>query len=211
VSDVELRVSDADRDRAVARLREAHVEGRLTLEEFSERVELAYAARTRPELARTTEDLPSAPPVSRKRRRRFAIAIFGGPLLRGRWRAARRFFAVATFGGVDLDLREAQLDPGGLTIFSLAVFGGNDFYVPQGIEVDLIGLGVFGGNDEHGSEGEIHPGSPLVRIIALSVFGGTDVYHVPAGSGMRLGALRRAARGRLPGPPKPPWPPKLGP
>lgn len=199
MSDIELRISDTEREAAVARLREAHAEGRLMLEEFSQRADLAYAARTKADLAKTTADLPATAPPSRKRARRFAIAIFGGSTLRGQWRAARRVFALTIFGGTDLDLREARLDAGGLTVFSLALFGGNDFYVPHGIEVDVLDFALFGSNDEHGSEGEIRAGSPLVRIVALTLFGGTDIHHVPAGAGTNLRDLARAARHELPG------------
>ena len=41
-----MRASDADRDRTVAVLREHVAEGRLTLEEFTERMESAYDATT---------------------------------------------------------------------------------------------------------------------------------------------------------------------
>ena len=212
MSKLELRVSDADRDQAVVTLREAHVEGRLTLAEFSERAGLAYAARGRAELEQVTADLPAAAPPSRKRPRRLTFAIFAGPTLRGRWRAARRMLVVTIFGGADLDLRNARLDGGGLTIFSLSLFGGTDFYVPQGIEVDLIGLGLFGHNDENGTEGEIHPGSPLVRIITVSLFAGTDVWHVPPGAGDKLRDMISATRRGVGGPPQlppPPAPPRL--
>jgi len=40
-----LRASDADREQFVEALREHHAEGRLTLEELTERTERAYAAR----------------------------------------------------------------------------------------------------------------------------------------------------------------------
>ena len=56
--DGEARVSEADRERAVERLREVHVDGRMTLEELSDRAELAYRARTGGELARATAALP---------------------------------------------------------------------------------------------------------------------------------------------------------
>ena len=45
-----LRASDADRDRTVALLRDHAAEGRLTLEEFADRMERAYNARTHDEL-----------------------------------------------------------------------------------------------------------------------------------------------------------------
>jgi uncharacterized protein DUF1707 len=50
--------SDGDRDAAARVLNEALAEGRLTADEHGERVRAAYAARTWPELARLTADLP---------------------------------------------------------------------------------------------------------------------------------------------------------
>src|ERR1700746_1805653 len=41
-----LRASDAERDAVVGRLNQAVGEGRLTMDEFTERLELAYAGRT---------------------------------------------------------------------------------------------------------------------------------------------------------------------
>src|SRR5580692_1574015 len=54
--------SDTERDQSVELLRSAVVDGRLTLEEFTERVELAQAARTDLELAALLRDLPVTPP-----------------------------------------------------------------------------------------------------------------------------------------------------
>jgi hypothetical protein len=53
-----MRVSDADRERTVRLLERHHVDGRLTWEEFSERMEAAFHARTREDLRRTLADLP---------------------------------------------------------------------------------------------------------------------------------------------------------
>ena len=54
----DLRVSDAERHGVVRRLERAIRDGRLTILEFDERVQAAYAARTRGELENLTEDLP---------------------------------------------------------------------------------------------------------------------------------------------------------
>ncbi|WP_433555557.1 DUF1707 SHOCT-like domain-containing protein [Pseudonocardia xinjiangensis] len=54
----DLRVSDAERQIAVRRLERALRDGRLTIVEFDERAQAAYAARTRGELDDLTEDLP---------------------------------------------------------------------------------------------------------------------------------------------------------
>ena len=68
-----MRVSDADRERICARLRDAFAEGRLTAEEFHERTATALAAKTEGDLLPLTADLPAptpAAPVVRSPRRR---------------------------------------------------------------------------------------------------------------------------------------------
>jgi hypothetical protein len=61
-----LRASHADRERAVDVLRAGYGEGRLEHDEFEQRVERAYAARTVEELALLVADLPQGPvPVTR--------------------------------------------------------------------------------------------------------------------------------------------------
>ncbi|MGI9824596.1 DUF1707 SHOCT-like domain-containing protein [Agromyces sp. Marseille-Q5079] len=56
----ELRLSDAERDAAVAALAEAHSAGRLTAAEYSERVIATRAAVTRGDLVPLFADLPAA-------------------------------------------------------------------------------------------------------------------------------------------------------
>ena len=58
-SDPKIRCGDADRDRTAALLREHHAAGRLTAEEFHERLEKAYAAKTQGELDELLADLPA--------------------------------------------------------------------------------------------------------------------------------------------------------
>ncbi|MEU7910437.1 DUF1707 SHOCT-like domain-containing protein [Microbispora bryophytorum] len=55
----EMRASDGDRDRVAAALREHVAEGRLTIDEFNERLEQVYQSRTYGELATLTSDLPA--------------------------------------------------------------------------------------------------------------------------------------------------------
>jgi hypothetical protein len=200
----ELRASDAEREAVVSRLRDGVAEGRLTVEEFTSRMELAYDARTHGDLAPLTRDLPAESTASaavdrpRRRGRRFAIAIFGGSDLVGRWRAAEHIFALTLFGGTDIDLRNAELSGPELTIRAFTIFGGGDVYVPAGLDVEVSGFAIFGGNDEFGLP-QPRPGAPLVRVVAFTLFGGFDVWHIPADSqGRPLRELMRAlARGRL--------------
>jgi hypothetical protein len=58
VTGPDLRVGDDDREAAAAALREHYAQGRLTLEEFNQRIEAAFAATTRSQLSALTRDLP---------------------------------------------------------------------------------------------------------------------------------------------------------
>lgn len=60
-SDHLIRASDKDRDVVVSALRDAYTAGRLTLEEFDERMSAACTSRTWGELRSLTQDLPSQP------------------------------------------------------------------------------------------------------------------------------------------------------
>jgi hypothetical protein len=61
-----LRVADADREQLADELREHMVAGRLTSDEFEERVDRAYHASTRAELDALKADLPMSPAVLRQ-------------------------------------------------------------------------------------------------------------------------------------------------
>ncbi|MCI1749091.1 MAG: DUF1707 domain-containing protein [Acidipropionibacterium sp.] len=60
--DPNMRIGDSERDAAVGALRDHHVAGRLTAEEFSERMETALAAHTQGDLDALFQDLPETPP-----------------------------------------------------------------------------------------------------------------------------------------------------
>jgi hypothetical protein len=56
--DPNIRASDTDRDRVAALLREHHAAGRLTAEEFNDRLDRVFSARTMGELDELLRDLP---------------------------------------------------------------------------------------------------------------------------------------------------------
>ena len=66
MDDSSILASNADRERVVARLAEAHVDGRLTVDELDHLTGEAHAARTRSDLDLVCANLPAvgvAPPV----------------------------------------------------------------------------------------------------------------------------------------------------
>jgi hypothetical protein len=176
-----LRASDADRERTVELLRDHAAEGRLTLEEFTDRMTAAYLAGTNDELEQLARDLPSAHPalVSRRRPTRFLFSLFGSTEREGRIRVRRRVGCLMGFGNIDLDLRQATLEGDVITIVALGMVGAIDIYVPEGVEVDLHGFALGGHKRARGNDPPPHPGTPLVRVFAVSVFAGIDVWRVP--------------------------------
>ena len=73
-----MRASDEDRQRVMAALERHTGAGRLTLDEFAERVGVVAGARTLDELATVVSDLPAEEAEERQRREFllvFAVAI----------------------------------------------------------------------------------------------------------------------------------------
>jgi hypothetical protein len=140
-----ILASDAERERRIALLRDAVGEGRLALEEFSERVGLAQAARTDQELARLARDLPgdpaaAGPPASASEQHR----AFCSHLVRsGPWSLAPHSSWRSIFGTIDLDLRQARLAGPETALEVYNLFGTVTVIVPEGVEVVVRGGGLF--------------------------------------------------------------------
>ncbi|MET7765595.1 DUF1707 domain-containing protein [Streptomyces sp. NPDC005393] len=211
--DARMRASDAERERVAEALREAVAEGRLDMEEFEERLEAAYEARTHAQLEPLVRDLPvpgsaalgalSAPVGDRTGRReriggaptsRMGIAILGGFQRKGTWTAPRAFTAFACMGGGEIDLREARFEARETVIRCFALMGGVNVIVPPDIETHVGGIGIMGGFDHSGTaDGE--PGAPRVTVTGLALFGGVTVERkLRKDEHKRLKAERRRLR-----------------
>jgi hypothetical protein len=181
MDDASLRVSDADREQAVVALREHLLAGRLTLEEFSERVEAALRARFGGDLAQVQDDLPEVfaeTAGSRRKPARFTAALLGHVARRGRLRLRRWAVAASAFGDLDFDLREATIDQRRTAVTVLAAFGNVDVYVPEGVNVDVGGITVFGHRRDWGRDAG-RPDAPTVHVRVLGFAGTIDVWRVP--------------------------------
>jgi hypothetical protein len=172
-----IRVSDAERDAAVERLSAATGDGRLTLEEFSQRMELATAARTRADLDGLIADLPadaatagsavSGPPS-------WHVSPVGGLKIRGPWRMDRHVIVASLVGGAQLDLSQAQLAAPQVTLTKVSLVGGTKVTVPPGVRVEASGFSLIGGT-RIDSGPDPGPGAPTVRIRAFALVGGIRI------------------------------------
>ncbi|MFG2788769.1 DUF1707 domain-containing protein [Streptomyces sp. NPDC048419] len=193
----ELRASDADREQVAEVLRDALAEGRLDMEEFEERLEATYKARTYGELTPITRDLPvgqvTPPPavsltkepvaggswagriVGGEGSSTWAVAVMSGFERKGRWTVPKQFTCVTLMGGGELDLREANFADREVEINCVAIMGGVNIIVPPGVEVVVRGIGIMGGFDhrESGVPGE--PGAPRVIVNGFAFWGGVGI------------------------------------
>lgn len=182
----ELRASDADRERVAAVLHEAAGEGRIGLDELTERLGAVYAARTYAELEPLTRDLPGAVAhetvIQPTDPDRFGgeptssggFALLGGFERKGRWVAPRRFTAFAMLGGGEIDLRHARFAERKMVIRAFAILGGVQVLVPEDAEVHVGGVGILGGFDSDAA-GDGQAGGPVVVVKGLALLGGVSV------------------------------------
>ncbi|MFF7972802.1 DUF1707 domain-containing protein [Streptomyces sp. NPDC007905] len=213
----ELRASDADRERVSELLRDALAEGRLDMEEFEERLEATYKARTYGELTPITRDLPTGGavtpgPVSFTKEPALngswagrtvggegsstgGVAILSGFERKGRWTMPKRFTCFAFMGGGEIDLREANFADREVEINCVAIMGGVQVVVPPGVEVVVRGIGVMGGFEHPRDDGPPEPGAPRVIISGFAFWGGVGVERkVTRAERRRLKEQRRQER-----------------
>ena len=199
IPSMDERVSDSEREQTVASLKDDLLSGRLTLEEFSERVEHAYDAVVQSDLDRVRSGLPAtdALPAERPKRRatRFTVALLGHAVKRGRLNLRRWTFAVGALCDLDLDLRQAEIHGQRTALTVLVVLGNVDVYVPENVNVTVSGLAVVGHRRDWGEDVE-RPQSPEISVRVISLFGTVDVWRVTADMPGDYGEITRGLQAR---------------
>jgi uncharacterized protein DUF1707 len=147
-----VRLTDAEREHAAARVHAAHGEGRISLHELDQRLAVVYAARVAGDLVPVLDDLPT----DRERALLSGVAdadevvrLVPGPdgiVRRGRWPVPRRILVDHTerthptlVSAVVLDLREAVV-PHPRVDLELRTATTTQLVLPPGASADLRGL-----------------------------------------------------------------------
>jgi Domain of unknown function (DUF1707)/Cell wall-active antibiotics response 4TMS YvqF len=169
-----VRASDAEREAAMGRLRDAAAEGRLTFEELADRIEAADGAVTREDLERLTEDLPAAPAAAPSSEAAplptRTSTVFGDVRRAGTWTVPARGKWESLFGDVLLDLREARVSGPEIRIDAGTIFGKVELLVPEGVEVEVRSRTLFGDINQEAAEAA-PPGAPRILLTGGTVFG----------------------------------------
>jgi hypothetical protein len=106
-----------------------------------------------------------------------ALAVMGGTKRAGKWVPPENMLALAVMGGVELDFREAVLEPGSITTINCFTFwGGIDITVPPDVYVEVGGFALMGGFDQ---KGEVWPDlpedAPVIEVNGFALMGGVEV------------------------------------
>jgi len=167
--DAHLRMSDHDREQVVARLYEAVGEGRLTMDEFEDRLTGALAARTFGEVVPYLADLPATVPISGAAQ--VDLKVVGSPLRRiGRWIAPPRMNINARGSSVTINYTEAIVASPVIQI-DLSLTGSSlRLIVPPGSSADLTGLTLHGGSAKSGRMSTVRGGG-LHLVLTGEVIG----------------------------------------
>ena len=179
---------DSARERVVDRLSTHYARDQLTLEDLESRLERVYAARTMEAIESVLTGLPAIAPgtavaaVKRPRGRTY-MAVMSGVVRRGAWVVPKHISAFAFMGGVELDLREAILDPGLTEISVLAVMGGVVVTVPPNVRLESDGFAFMGGfEDQLKAPASGDPNAPVVKLTGFAFMGGVEVRVLEPGA-----------------------------
>lgn len=180
-----MRASDADRGAVVDLLTNAATDGRLTLEEYSERSATAYAARTTGELADLTADLTGTSTAvslraaggSLETGAEEMVAILGNESRKGRWLVPEHLTAKSILGDCHIEMQHAVLQHRVTTIDATARFGSVSIFVPDGVDVRLTGRAVLGAKSSE-LQVDPRPGAPVL-VVRCDVFCGSVTVRRP--------------------------------
>ena len=166
-----LRVSDAEREHVVGLLQKAVAQGLLTLDEFTERTDLALASKVRGELNSVLIDLPGLSPVNSGG----SVAVPGGKPLElrtgsgnikqtGHWMVPQQIIAECTMGNVSLDFTEADCPHHDITLHAKCGAGNITAIVPRGWRVVIEELSTGLGNLVNKANDPADPRSPVLHV-----------------------------------------------
>ncbi|XVQ14536.1 DUF1707 SHOCT-like domain-containing protein [Spirillospora sp. CA-255316] len=172
----DVRVSHAERDAVVDRLREAAAEGRIELDELEDRLEVALTAKTYADLAPLTADLPPvAPPVQTP-----PLVLKGGmhgASRSGRWSVPSRITVYGGLGGAKLDFTRTQCRLPRIEIEAHGQMAGVTLVIPDGWAVDTTGMDPGSGGLTDKTTPDRAAGAPLIHLTGNGGPAGVVVRH----------------------------------
>ena len=177
-----MRVSDAEREHVVALLQKAVAQGLLNLDEFTERTDIALAAKVRAELNGVLLDLPGLGMASNQ-----VVVPSGRPLeLRTRsgtvkqtgvWTVPRSVLAECTMGNVTIDFTEARVSTRDIDLHIQCGSGNVLVVVPRGWTVLMEQVSTGMGNVVNKATEAADPNLPVLHVSAKVGMGNAKIRY----------------------------------
>lgn len=178
------------REEVIDQLIHNYSQGIISNEAFERRLDEAMASNNHQEIIDLVADLPLNvdPNFSNQREQQFNINygaenvddtdtlvnIFGGSNRSGIWAVPKEIRVISIFGGSEIDFTDATFTSPNVTVKVLCIFGGENIYVPENINVVSKAFCVFGGIDNKAPSIASRQ-APTVTIEGFVLFGGVDI------------------------------------
>ena len=185
-------------DRPIEKVREEVIDtliynyshGVISSEAFERRLDQAMASKSHQEIFNLAADLEKTKDseFDSQKERQFnvnyaasdndetdtIVNILGGSGRSGQWTVPREIRIVTIFGGADIDFTDAIFTTPNVTIKILCLFGGDNIYVPENINVISKAFCILGGIDNTAPSIASRQ-APTLTIEGLVLFGGLDI------------------------------------
>jgi hypothetical protein len=164
--------------------------GVISSEAFERRLDQAMASKNHQEIVDLAADLEknTDPEFDSQKERQFnvnyaasdnddtdtIVNILGGSGRSGQWTVPREIRIITIFGGADIDFTDAIFTTPNVTIKILCLFGGDNIYVPENINVVSKAFCILGGIDNTAPSIASRQ-APTLTIEGLVLFGGLDI------------------------------------
>jgi len=179
-----LRASDADRQRVADVLSSAYADGRLSMDEFSDRNDKVWAAKTLGELVPVTLDLggpvAAVVPVGRGMvsvanvQPVHSIAVFSARSQPEHWVVPSTVSALAFMGAAEFDFRKATFTSPRVELSVGVIMGSVKLQVPDGVTVIDRTVCVMG-SVEVKKLTPAKPGAPVIELTGFVFMGSVEV------------------------------------
>jgi hypothetical protein len=187
---IEDRPIETVREEVIDQLIMNYSHGKLSYEAFERRLDIAMASQNHKEIAALAEDLDlnvDKEYQDKKQRDFYAnvapsdtenieylVNIFGGSDRSGAWTVPKELRSISIFGGSNIDFSESKFSQKVTTIKVLCIFGGDNIYVPEYVNVVSKAFCVFGGvNNKAPSIADRN--APCIIIEGFCLFGGINI------------------------------------
>lgn len=185
-------------DRPIEQVREEVIDtliynyshGVISSEAFERRLDQAMASQDHQTIYQLIADLEQQndPEFSAQKERQFNVNyaaadndepetilnILGGSNRSGQWTVPKEIRVISILGGADIDFTDAIFTSPNVTIKLLCLFGGDNIYVPENINVVSKAFCILGGIDNTAPSLSARQ-APTITVEGLVLCGGLDI------------------------------------